>query len=111
MKWLVIALVVAAATIGVETYLLLKPAPPVQTPLPAAPHVAAVTPPVQGVPTVRPRPKARRRPARATSQPPADAPWLKGFTNGSQRPFVMPTGGIFSGADPQDPRIYHFAAQ
>jgi len=92
MKWLAIALVCSVGIIGVETYLLLEPLPP---PLPAPPvvRVIAIPPPVV-------KRKVVRRPQLAHAT-----------TGNPQRPFVMPTGGIFSGADPQDPRIYHFNAE
>jgi len=94
MKWLVIALVCAVAIIGVETYLLMEPLPPP----PSAPRVIVIPPPV-----LRPQPVAKRKVARK-SQPTR-------ATTESHKPFVMPSGGIFSGADPQDPRIYHFNAE
>jgi len=107
MKRLVIALVLAAGIIGVETYLLLKPLPPFPSPIATAPAVVATVPPPRAVPAVQPKPKTHRKPARATPQA-ADSPRLRELTKGSNQPFVMPTGGIFSGMDPQDPRIYHF---
>jgi len=44
---------------------------------------------------------------RATSQP-AKTKRLEQVTTGDQRPFIMPTGGIFSGVDRRIPEIYHF---
>ena len=94
MKWLMGALVCAVGIIGVETYLLFeKPVPP--PPLKAV----IIVPPPQAVvthATARPRP-VKPHPIQAARE--------------TQRPFEMPTGGIFSGADPQDPRIYHFSAE
>jgi hypothetical protein len=106
MKWLAIALVCAAGIIGVETYLLLeKPEPPPPPPL----RVIAIPPPAPPSPPPL-RPIAKRKVIRATAQRPGKAPRPDQLTTGSQkRPFIMPTGGIFSGVDPQDPRIYHFA--
>jgi hypothetical protein len=96
MKWPAIALVCAAGIIGVETYLLLERVPP---PPPAPPVLSVISiPPPPPAPAVA-KPQAVRRTQRAHA------------TTDSQRPFVMPTGGIFSGADPQDPRIYHFNAE
>ena len=90
MKWLTIALLCAVGIIGVETYLLLEPPPP---PAPPVVRVIAIPPPVRPPPKV-----AAKRHVVRSAKAPLD-----------QLPFAMPTGGIFSGADPQDPRIYHFA--
>jgi hypothetical protein len=93
MKWLAIALICAVGIIGVETYLLMRPLPP-----PPPLSAIVITPPAPAQPIMKR--KALRRPQSThaiTANPP--------------RPFVMPTGGIFSGADPQDPRIYHFNAE
>jgi len=93
MKWLAIALICAVGIIGVETYLLMEPLPP---PLPL--RTIVITPPAPPQPIMKRKVVARKsQPARVTTANP--------------RPFVMPTGGIFSGADPQDPRIYHFNAE
>jgi len=102
MKWLAIALFCAAGIIGGETYLLLEPMP-VPPPL----RANTITPPAF---PIRVRPVAKRKVLRATSQP-AKTKRLEQVTTGDQRPFIMPTGGIFSGVDPQDPRIYHFSAE
>jgi hypothetical protein len=91
MKWLAIALVCAVGIIGIETYLLMQPLPP-----PPALRVIAIPPPAPPPAPPIAKPKAVRRTQRAHA------------TTGNQHPFVMPTGGIFSGSDPQDPRIYHF---
>jgi hypothetical protein len=95
MKWLSIALICAVGIIGVETYLLLQPLPP-QPPAPPVVRMIAIPP--------SPRPVAKRKVV-------ARKPQIAHVTTDSRRPFVMPTGGIFSGADPQDPRIYHFNAE
>jgi hypothetical protein len=98
MKWLVIALVCAVGIIGVETYLLMEPLPP-----PPMLRVIAIPPPAPPPPQPPPKPIAKRKVVRR--------PQSAHATTGNQHPFVMPTGGIFSGADPQDPRIYHFNAE
>ncbi len=94
MKWLAIALVCAVAIIGVETYLLLEPVPP---PPPAPPGVRMIA-----IPASPPQPIVKRKVVRKTQS--------ARVTTNSPRPFVMPTGGIFSGVDPVDPRIYHFSS-
>jgi hypothetical protein len=96
MKWLAIALICAVGIIGVETYLLMQPLPP-----PPPLRTIVITPPAPPQPKLVAKRKVvarKSRPARVTTANPP-------------RPFVMPTGGIFSGADPQDPRIYHFNAE
>jgi len=97
MRWMAIGLICAAGIIGVETFLLMEPVPP-PPPAPAVQRVIANPPPP--APLVV-KPKAVRKTQRAHA------------TTGDRRPqpIAMPTGGIFSGADPQDPRIYHFKAE
>lgn len=97
MKRLAIALVCAVAVIGVETYLLLEPLPP-----PPPLRAIAITPPVPPAPPP-PKPVVKRRAAARKT--------LAHATTANLRPFMMPTGGIFSGVDPQDPKIYHFNAK
>ena len=103
MKWLAVALVCAVGIIGVETWLLMEPVPPPPPEL----RVIAIPPPAP----VRLRPVVKRKVVRAASHVTAEKAQRGQFAAGSQRPFVMPTGDIFSGVDPQDPRIYHFAAE
>ena len=95
MRWLVIALVLAAGIIGVETYVLLE------KPLPPPPLKATIILPPAPPPAL-PHEVMKRKATRTTA---------KVIAKETQRPFAMPTGGIFSGADPQDPRIYHFNAE
>ena len=99
MRWLAIALVCAVGIIGVETYLLLEPLPPLPPPPPVRTIMVTPTAPP------RPKPVVKRKVVRRKPQP------THAITANPPRPFVMPTGGIFSGADPQDPRIYHFNAE
>ena len=99
MRWMAIALICAAGIIGVETFLLMVPVPAVPPPPPAPPIQRVIANPPTPAPLVV-KPKALRKTQRAHA------------TTGSQEhPFVMPGGGIFSGVDPQDPRIYHFNAE
>jgi hypothetical protein len=98
MNWLIGGLVLAVGVIGVETWLLLeKPIPP--PPL----REVVIVPPDPPAPTPL-RPVIRRNTKRTS-------PAAKPETKQTQRPFTKPKGGIFSGADPRDPRIYHFSGE
>jgi hypothetical protein len=106
-------LIGVAASIGVDMYLTRKPVP--LAPAPPVPPVVARVAPSMPVPathlkhrrlTQESQVSLHKLTAKPSQRSNRNIPWL-----GQQDTFAMPLGdgGIFSGMDPKDPRIYHFA--
>lgn len=100
MKAVYIGMLVFVATVGVGLFLIGKliPTPTaVVVPVPVPTPAAVIQPPkATEKPRLHPKPKMF---AKQTTQQPL--PLVPSPVGG------MPTGPIFSGADPNDPRIYH----
>ncbi len=103
MKPLYVGLLVLAATVVIGIAVIETRIPKPAAPALLIPQAVATPAPVAEVPT--PPPPARAHRKRTT----ANRAFTKQTQASDERLGDNQTGGIFSGADPKDPRIYHFA--
>jgi hypothetical protein len=112
MKPLYVGLLVFSVTVAIGVSVLLTQAPQQRVALPPVSPSVSPAPVVASVPVT---PIRRQKPTNTVFTKRTRT--VHARTAASPQPLVMPfpttadgqAGGIFSGADPVDPRIYHFA--